>query len=847
LRLGTTVEPTFQRVVLELDPAATSYRGHVDVALTVLAEASAFRLHAEEMEIDALTLARLGGEAVPASWRALDHGLLEVTPERPLAPGLYALDVEFTNDFGTRSVGLYRTEFEDEPYLFTQFQATDAREAFPVWDEPGVKLPYQLEVTVPAGQLAVSNTPVVASVREGDRDRVTFARTEPLPAYLLALAVGPFETVDIPGMSVPGRVVVPKGRRHLAGAAVDMTPKLLAALEEWFGTPYPYAKLDLVAVPEFWPGAMENAGAVTFKDSILLIDPATGSPAQLRNLARINAHELAHMWFGDLVTMRWWDDFWLNESFADWMGVKIADQVYPELGVESEMLGGVQWIFGVDARPSAPAVRRPVHDPVEAMETVGMAYAKGRAVLGMVEHWLGPEVFRRGVNRYIAAHAGGNAVAADLWSALAAASGEDVEAVMGSFLDQPGYPLVQVERTADGAVVLRQSRFANAGSTVPAQRWRVPVALAWSDGETVHHRAVRLDGPTLRLELGPVEWLLPDAGAHGYYRWQLPAGDLLALAGRSSDVLSPREAIAFLGNAGALLDAGALGGDEYLRLLSAFAGDPRPEVADTLVAGLAKVRDAFVPADLEEPFAAYVRRTLRPALDRIGLERRAGEPESATLLRPTLLAWLGDEGRDPEVREHARRLARLYLEDPARVDPALGGTVLELAAIDGDLALFEAYRQRFEQSKVPLERDRYLDALGAFGSPEVQERALAYALEGPLRAMEVLSIPLGVAGRSDDGERAFAWITGHYRELAERIPSEFVGFMPMLASGCSERRLEQARAFFGDPERAVDGTARSLLRVGEQVEQCVALRQREGEAVAAYLRSAGGGSAGARP
>ena len=848
-RLGDRVVPEFQRVLLDLDPARDGYAGTVHVDLTVREATDRFRFHAEEMEIRAVALRTAAGEAVEVSHRPAPGATVEVVAASPLAPGAYSLEVAFANEYGTRSTGLYKSVFEGEPYLFTQLQAVDAREAFPTWDEPGFKIPWQMVLTVPEGAVAVTNTPEIARASAGGRTTVTFARTQPLPSYLLAIAVGPLETVEIPGLDVPARVVVPKGQTGLAGAAVESTPPILGALEAWFGTPYPYAKLDLIAVPDFWPGAMENAGAITFADDVLLVDPEAATLGALRSLARTTAHELAHMWFGDLVTMAWWDDLWLNESFADWMAEKVADELYPAYQLDTEMLRGVQQILAVDARTRTRAIRQPVARAEEAMEIVGLAYAKGRAVLGMVEAWLGPETFRRGVNRYLARHAGGNARGEDLWRALSEVSGEDVEGVLRGFLDQPGYPLVAVELRDGGEVVLSQSRFLHAGVEAPAQRWKVPITLEWAAEGGVHSRTILLEEASARLDLtagdADVDWLLPDADARGYYRWQLPTDRLLALAERADEALGPRERIALLGNAGSLLDAGAIGGADYLRILRAFADDPDPEVIQGLLGALGKVESAFVPEELEEPFAVWVRRTLGPALERLGREPRPGEPEAASLLRPDLLARLGAVGRDPEVLAWARSAASAFLADRGSVDPALAGVALRLAAIGGDEELFAAYRRGFEAPRVPDDRGRFLAALGSFTDGPLRRRALDYTLTGPLRPDEMGTLPFVLSNGPAGPDLVLDWLEENWDEFTGKMIPDFVRFLAFLGGGCSSERLAGARELLTGPGREIEGVEVTLGRVAEQVEGCLALREREGEEVAAYLKSLGrGGAAG---
>ena len=846
-RLGDRVAPEFQRVLLDLDPARDDYSGTVHVDLTVREATDRFRVHAEEMELRGVSLETAAGEPVEVSHRAATAGSVEIVAAALLAPGAYSLEIAFANEYGTRATGLYKSVFQGDPYLFTQFQAVDAREAFPVWDEPGFKIPWQLVLTVPEGLLAVSNAPELARTTADGRTTVTFARTQPLPSYLLAIAVGPLETVEIPGLEVPARVVVPKGQTGLAGAAVESTPPILRALEAWFGTPYPYAKLDLIAVPDFWPGAMENAGAITFADDVLLVDPEAASLGDLRSLTRTNAHELAHMWFGDLVTMEWWDDLWLNESFADWMAEKIADELYPAYQVDTFMLRGVQDIFAVDARTSTRAIRQPVARAEDALENVGLAYAKGRAVLGMVEAWLGPETFRRGVQRYLARNAGGNARGEDLWRALSEASGEDVESVLRGFLDQPGFPLVRAELHPGGEVTLSQSRFLHAGVEAPAQLWKVPVTLAWEDAEGVHARTVLLVEPSVRLDLtagaGEVQWLVPDSDARGYYRWQLPADRLLALAERADEALDPRERIAFLGNAGSLLDAGAIGGDDYLRVLRAFADDPDPEVLAGLLDALEKVEGAFVPEELGEPFAVWVRQTLGPALDRIGRTPRPAEPEAAALLRPDLLAWLGARGRDPEVLAWARSAARDVLAARGSVDPALAGVALRLAAIDGDQELFAAYRRAFEAPRVPDDRGRYLAALASFTDERLRRQTLDYTLTGPVRPDEMGTVPFILSNASGGADLVLDWLDENWEAFTGKMVPDFVRFLAYLGGGCSSERLAEARQILTGAGREAEGIEVTLGRVAEQVEGCVALREREGDEVAAYLESLGHGAA----
>ncbi len=849
LRLGTDVVPVSQSIRLDLDAGRTSYTGSILVEIKVTKAVKSFRFHAEEMDLTSIVLKGSSGSTSLAH-EAGKLGLVTVTAADPIQPGDYTLEIEFANDFGTKAVGLYRVEQDGQGYAFTQFEADDGREAFPLWDEPGFKIPYQMTITVPEDHIAVTNTPAASeTVVEGKRTYV-FARTKPLPSYLLAIAAGPLETRPIPDLPIDGRIVTVKGRGRYTELAARMTPPLLEAMEVYFGSQYPFEKLDLIAIPDYWPGAMENPGAITFSEPILLVDAASATVAQRQTLARVMAHELAHMWFGDLVTMKWWDDLWLNESFADWMGDKITERVHPKLQVDLGEVQSIQNTMTGDARPSSQAIRRPVAAGDNMLENVGTAYNKGKAVLGMFERWIGPDDFRKGVLEYLEAHEWGSATASDLWSKLSKASDNDVSGAMTTFLEQSGLPIVRIEPAGDGRIEISQRRFLNHGVQGESRFWKIPVTLKYSDGASERTSTVLLGSASqvVTLPAGTtIDWVMPDAGAQGYYRWIVPPKMLMSLAEESSERLTPRERIGYLGNLSALLAAGLIRGDEYLTALGHFAGDEEPLVVSSLLDGLEGVKMAFVPGDLEDAFALYVRRMLAPAVERYGMKARPGEDEAVSLLRPELMSWMGDEGRDAATLEHAESLARTYMKDPSSVDPALAAVVLKLAAIRGDRQLFEEYRKRFETTDSPADRQRYLNACGYFRDPALVEEALRYSLEGPLRQQEIFTISSGLQETAAGRQRRFKYVTDNYGAIKSRVPEMMLGFMPWFAAGCEAERLDPARAFFSRPGHDAPGTSTTMAKVTDQVTDCAALRRREGETVRAYLSKltlAGGNAEG---
>jgi alanyl aminopeptidase len=836
IRLGRDVVPTFQRLRLRLDPDKRSYSGLVHVELRVTNATDTIRFHAEGQKLVHVTL-RQGADSIEVTRVSGAHGLQTLAAARRLAAGTATLDVEFTHLYGTRAVGLYRANRENRGYLFTQFESDDAREAFPCWDEPGFKFPWQVVLEVPSAQEALANTPVEGSTEKDGWKTVTFKRTPPLPSYLLAFAVGPFEYTPVPGTKVPTRIVTCQGQKQLTGTTVQSTPKILAGLERWFGSPYPFEKLDLLAVPEFAYGAMENAGLITFRDDVLLLDAATASTSQRRSNANVICHELAHMWFGDLVTMAWWDDLWLNESFADWMAAKVTDQVYPQFRQGLNDLQRIQTVKEGDAQPSTRAIRDNTTSASAGLTNVGLVYSKGNAVLSMFERYLGPETFQKGVQAYLKKHAWGNATAADLWQALDQASGTNVSAAMTTFLDQPGLPYVRVV-PAPGGVRLTQSRATPWGVTQPAMRWDVPMTLQWSDGKTVRSQRVLLkdESAVVKLPATPT-WVMPNGGGHGYYSWSVPEEWMTALAENAAKLLSPDERVALLGNLSLLMRQGDVRGDTFLQALSHFGSDPEPQVVSSTMEQLSGVRGPFVPDSLAGVFAVYVRRTLSPALERVGYERKPGEDETVSTMRGELLRWLANRGQDEKVMAFAQEAAKRYLADSSSVDPGIADAVVSLAAKHGDANLFAEYQRRLEATEVPAIRRRFLGALGAFEDPALEAKARDYALSDKVRPTELFLILQSMGMRNEATvARMYEWMTSHYDQIVTRIPPPALRFLPLMANGCNEERLKAATAFFGDPGRAAPGMEKTLERVGDNVHTCLSLREREGEHVNSYMR-----------
>ena len=849
-RLSGDAIPTFQAITLNLDAAKTDYTGNTRVMVRIPKATKTIHFHAQEMKLTRVVL-KGKGKSWPLTTSEGAWGFTTATAASQIPAGSYTLEIDFSNDFDRRATSLYRVESGGNAYTFTQFEAIDARGAFPCWDEPAFKIPFQLTVAVPAAHEAVSNTPIMSSTTTKGVKTVVFEKTEPTSSYLLCIATGPLEYVPMQGMSIPARIVVPKGSTALAQTAATMTPPLLKALEEYFGRPYPYKKLDLIAVPEFSPGAMENPGAITFGDRFILFDPKTMSTARKRLYAIFAAHEMAHQWFGDLVTMKWWDDLWLNESFADWMSYRIAGKVYPELGVDEYELQHLATVMAEDSRLSTHAIRQPVTNIDNLFEGIQVTYGKGNATIGMFERWMGPDTFRTAIRAYLKKYEWKNAVADDLWNELSAAAGKDVKTPMATFLDEPGIPLVRAELLDGGKVKLTQKRFLGYGVQAPAeQRWGIPMTVRYPGANGVQSYSLLFDQPTSEIQLPGITtkaaWIDVNAGG-GYYRTSVEPAVLATLSSRAQDILSTPERIRFINNIGALVLSGEVKGDDFLRTLQGFSNDPRPEVMNAVIASLGQVKGAFVTTDLETPFSTYVRHVLGPAAQRFGWDRKNGEEEAVSILRPTLMDWMADEGRDDAALTRAEQLAQSFRADRGSIDPSLVNVALRLSAIRGKADLYDEYQKRFEQATAPTDRDPLLDAMGSFRDPALRDRALAYSLGPTVRPHEVFQVAQAALSRLENRDAVAAWARANHKAILAKIPPVYAPFLVYLGISCEQPKLDQTKAFYSAPENSAPGMDVELAKVMETGGDCVKLRAREGPAVAKYLTQVAQGSVGTAP
>ncbi|HWA26629.1 MAG TPA: M1 family metallopeptidase [Lacunisphaera sp.] len=842
LRLTSEVVPVAQSVELTVDPAKDEYSGRVVIDVLASVPFTSFRLHAEGPEFSTATLTSAEGEVINLAAAVTDakHALVTLTAPKQQGIGNYKLSIAFTAKYHRDGLGLYKTVSRGDPYLFSQFEDQHARKAYPCWDEPGFKIPWQLTIKLPATLEVVTNSAVAIETREGDTKTVAFGRTPPMPSYLVAIAVGPFEYVPVPGLSVPGRIVTPKGQAALAAVAAQLTPAIMSRLEEYFGIPYPYAKFDQIAVPEYVYGAMENPGLVTFTDRLLLMDPEKPSFTQRRRLAAVIAHETAHMWFGDLVTMQWWDDLWLNESFADWMAARIIQHQFPEFRIQLAESREIKAAMRTDALPSVTAIRRKVTADSDLAQLVDdLTYNKGKGILNMVENWIGPAQFRATMRAYFLKHSWGNTVSSDLWEAFSANSGDNITSMLSAFIDKPGVPLVSFALEPGGKLRVSQRRFHNLGDPQLPGQWQIPIVFSWGKGAEVHRERVLLKDVEQVVSLpglAGADWIYPNADESGYYRWDL-SPDLNARLASKATALSPIERIGLLDNTSALFSAGLINGTDYLAYITAFGRDLDPDVNTSVVGGVTGLENTFITPASRAAYNAYVAAILRPVLDRIGLQPVPNEPALHGPLRVALYGALGYKHADPAVVAECRRLAAIVLETPTKVDAALRGVALTVAAYHGDAAFFAQVQAALAKPQSPTVRSALITALGYFHDPALAGQALALSLTPALNSTEFLTVAYGVGGDHDIRGVAIDWVMANYDAIAAKAPPEYTSGLIRVAAGAEPEQFNRLKAFLLDPKRKTEFAEVNATKATERLNVRMRLREKEQANVVKYLQS----------
>ena len=847
-RLPASARPLAYAADLTVDPAQPTFSGRLAIDLELSSVTDVIWLNAQDLSVASATVEGVGAVAVVAA----PPRFVGLHAPAPLGPGPVHVEIVYQGKVVRGdSLGFFAQKIGDAWYGFTQFEAVGARMVFPCFDEPGFKVPWKLTLHVPKGLVAVSNAPSDPPVEEeGGGQAYHFLRTPPLPSYLIAFAIGPFEFVDAGRTQggLPVRVLAPRGRTREAAYTAQVTAPLLTLLEKYFGTPYPFDKLDVVPVPEaFGFSAMENPGLITYVESLVLHRPEEITLADRRAYADTAVHEMAHQWFGNLVTSAWWDDIWLNEALATWIESKILDQWKPEWGVRVGDVSANAVAMAFDDLDSARRVREPVHDENDIENAFdGITYNKGATVLRMLELWLGEATFQKGIRAYLGKRARGVATYDDFVADMGEAIGRDLSAPLGSFLDQTGVPLLGAELRCEAGkppvLALSQKRYLPLGSQGDRDRlWKIPVCVRWSvAGDKPGSACTLLAGGTGELELTSAkkcpEWILPNQGGSGYYHSKLPE-PLWArlLDARTLARLGADERLAVHNDVEALVASGDLDATRLLELTVLLASDKNRYVREATLGDFWALDD-MIGDDVRPAYQRALRKIFGPAAHKLGFVPRRGEPEDTSLLRPQLIQLVGDAGDDAVLLAQARKLAWKWLDDHSAVAPEMLDTVLHLAASRGDRALHDRLLTELHKATELQDRDRLFAAMGSFRDPALVKQSLDLVLAGDFALTETIDLLWAAAGWRGTRDLAWAYLLQHYDELAAHLPKERISRLVRLGAGyCSEAKRAETAEFFRARNAQALGGPRDYQQTLESFTLCVAFRERQLASVTKFL------------
>ena len=838
VRLSGDAIPLHESVTFDVDPSSETFRGHATIDVRLVKPSATIELNATELTIDSAVV-HAAARTQNARVEKIDDDVIRVIVPEAIPSGIVTIDIGYQGLVTRKNMrGLFARESEGRWYLLSQFEEADARRAMPCFDEPRYKIPWSIAIRVPSSLLALSNATEVYAQDEGNGKKlVSFRETAPLPSYLVAIAAGPFDVVDLGDIGrkpVHTRMVVAHDKAAEVQWAANATKKIVPMLEDYFDRAYPFDKLDLIEVPESGLSiAMENAGLVTFGDSYLLAKQGEESTRFRHESANTIAHELAHQWFGDLVTMSWWNDIWLNESFANWLGDKIEDRFTNGKATGLPEIQARQWAMSADEVPSAPRVRRPIETRADFDTLLNpFVYVKGESLLVMFESWLGEEQMRKGVQLHMSRHAWGNATASDFLSSLAEGSGNrDVPAAFASFLDQPGEPVVSVDIVCGTTphLALTQKPYSTIGHPHAPATWQIPVCVRTSTGETC--TLMRDGAASVALESCP-SWIVAGNGGHSYYRQHLSPGVIAAAAPN----LNALEEMALLDDAGSLAQNGEMKASEALGIARSLAKDHDPRVVS---ASIVLMKRLALWAPDRKAFASIIRTIYGPAAREAGWQPRAGENDDTRTMRRDVLTLVTDLGDDTELAKSAVPLATTWLTDRTSIDPDLRDTIVGIALRSGGDALLRQTIAALRQSSDVSDRRAMFRALGGLRDPSSVRAALALTLDPniPISESARLLFSLGEDERSRPVVMQF--IDDHYAALAKRLPNDIfypsVSWLPRVAlNGCdnlSQNWVERLGTKIGNSGDAKD----RVQSVSEAITACKAAKTLQSTS----LRSAG--------
>ena len=834
-RLPTTVTPERYEIRLTPDLSAARFDGEEKITVQVHEAVRQIRVNAAELEFKAVCFDGPAGKALVGDV-SLDSENEQAAFDFPeaLTPGRWQLRISFSGILNDKLHGFYRSTYKDnngqeKPLASTQFESTDARRAFPCWDEPAFKAVFQPTLIIDQGLTAISNTRVIREtpLHETGKKEVEFADSIKMSTYLVAFIVGEFEGTDpVLVGAAPLRVWAVPGKRHLTKYAEQIGSFSLAHFCDYYGIPYPGDKLDLVAIPDFASGAMENLGAITFRETALLVDSEKATRGELERVADVVSHENAHMWFGDLVTMKWWNGLWLNEAFATFMEMLAVDAWKPEWRRWDSFTVSRAAAMQIDGLKSTRPIEFPVEKPEEAAGMFDvLTYEKGASVLRMLEQYLGAQAFRDGIRLYLRRHQYANAETTDLWGAIEDSTHQPVRALMDTWIFQAGYPVIRVEKRS-GGVGLSQRLFRYLqDDAAQEQNWHVPIFLRAGTKRGVVTKTILLSDRELFQELpDEADWVVINAGGHGFYRVRYSDDLMSGLKQSLQSILSPVERFGMANDTWAATLAGLTPLPEYLSLVDLLRDETDINVWTTAIGSghhLKRILDEVQCAVLQE----RLRGVFLPAVQRLGWSPRPGESELDSQLRGDLIGALGTVAEDKACQIRARDLYAQYERDANAVDRNLVPSLISIVAHTGTPEDYEKFYGKFKNAQTPQEEQRYLFALAGFRQPDLIDRTLWLTINGEVRTQNAPYLMRNILLNRDARLKAWVFMKEHWQEMLRQYPDNSIPRMCEGIIGLATPELEaDVRDFFA--RHPVKQGAKQLEQHLERLHIAVVCRER---------------------
>jgi aminopeptidase N/puromycin-sensitive aminopeptidase len=836
-RLPGGVHPEHYELTLMPDLKAATFTGDESIDVVLDKPSKAITLNALEIHFGGVTA---DGQTAKISLDANKEQATFTFPNALLA-GNATLHIVYSGILNSELRGFYLSKTAQRNYAVSQFEPTDARRAFPSFDEPAMKASYSVTLVVDDGDTAISNTNIISDTPGpiAGKHTIQFAPTPKMSTYLVAFLVGDFKCVSGESDGVPIRACATPDKVQFAQFAVTTAEFVLHYYDNYFGIKYPMPKLDMIALPDFEAGAMENFGAITYRETAMLVDEKTATLDAKKNVAIDIAHEMAHQWFGDMVTMQWWDNLWLNEGFATWMETKAVAAWKPEWHLDEDEADTLDEAMNYDAQSTTHPIRMPSETRGDINELFdGISYGKAGSIISMVEHYLGKETFQRGVQDYLKAHMYGNATAEDFWKAQKAASKKPVDKIMKSFVVQAGVPLLQFEQDGKDKVKVSQQRFylsLSPDDKPAAQAWVVPVCFL--DAESAPQCDL-LSGEKKKLKEPPSPpFLYGNAGGRGYYRSAYSAEAYKQIVNNAESKLTPGERIGLVGDQWALMRAGLSSAASYLDLLNAVAHDSSPAVLRSALDGEAVIRNRIATDAEREQLSAWMRQVFDPIYKALPPAAKDDSPD-ALEMRALLFSVLGEQ-KDPTVVAEAREIVAKYMADPTSVESSLGQsavyvTIINSDATNGDAALYDAILKRSQTETDPDLQSEALFSLAEFRDPTLVQRTLDYVAEGKVRNQDSWIVLITEMEDRDTRDQAWAYMKAHWDKISAQLTESSGGDVVESVGGfCTEERRTEVTQFFAGIK--VDAASRAMKQAVNNIDGCILLRKTQGPSLQAWL------------